>query len=108
MNIEINTDKTNNGDEKHQDKLIVQISKELNNYNSHITDIAVHLSDHNGHKKGWNYILCLLKAKFDDKDPIVVSNQAITTEIAMAGAIDKLMASIESTLGQLQFYYQKN
>jgi len=107
MKIQINPDKTINGDEKHRDLFIAQITKELDNYKSHITDIEVHLSDQNGNKKGWDDILCLLEAKLEGRPSIAVSNQANTIESAMSGAIDKLKASFETVLGRMQNHHQK-
>ena len=107
MKIQINTDKTINGDKKHQDLFITKIAKELDNYKSHITDIEVHLSDQNGKKKGWDDILCLLVAKVEGRQPIAVSNQANSIESAMSGAIDKLKASFETMLGRMQNHHQK-
>jgi len=106
MKIQINTDKTINGNEKYQHLFIAQITKELDKYKSHITDIEVHLSDQNGNKKGWDDILCLLEARLEGRPPIVVSNQANTIESAMSGAIDKLKASFETVLGRMQNHHQ--
>lgn len=108
MKIQVNTDKTINGDEKRQDLIMAQISMELDKYKSHITDIQVHLSDQNGNKKGWDDILCLLEAKLEGRPPVVVSNQANSIEAAMSGAIDKLKASFETVLGRMQHHHQKN
>jgi hypothetical protein len=105
MKIQINTDKTIDGDEKHQDLLIAQIAKELAKYKSHITDIEVHLSDQNGKKKGWDDILCLLEAKLEGRPPVAVSNQGNSIESAMSGAIDKLKVSFESMLGRMHNHH---
>ena len=107
MKIQINTDKTINGNEKHQDIFKAQIAKALDNYQSHIERIEVHLSDQNGNKKGWDDILCLLEAKLDGMPPVVVTKQDNTIESAMAGAIDKLKASLETVLGRSQNHHQK-
>jgi ribosome-associated translation inhibitor RaiA len=107
MKIQINTDKTIKGNEIHQDLFITQIVKELDNYKSHIAYIEVHLSDQNGHKKGWDNIQCLLEAKLEGRQPIAVSNQANNIRSAMSGAIDKLKASFETILGRMQNHHQK-
>ena len=106
MKIQLNTDKTINGDVKQQDYFTSLISEELHKFQSHITKIEVHLSDQNGKKEGWNDILCLLEAKIEGKQPIAVSNQADTIELAVSGAIDKLKASLETIIGRMHDHHK--
>ena len=101
MQIQFNTDKTINGDERHQDYFTSQISEELKNYQSKIKRIEVHISDENGKKEGINDIRCLLEAKLEGRQPIAVSNQANTIEQSVSGAIDKLKASLKTILGRI-------
>ncbi len=102
MKIQFNTDKTINGEERNQDFFTSQIAEELDRYQSYITRIEVHLSDENGKKEGRNNILCLLEARIEGRKPMAVSNQSDTIELAVSGAIDKLKASLETTLGRIQ------
>ncbi len=102
MKIQFNTDKTINGDERSQDFFTSQIAEELDLYESHVTRIEVHLSDENGEKEGMNDIRCLLEARLEGKQPIAVSDQADTVELAVTGAIDKLKNSLETILGRIQ------
>jgi len=106
MTIQINTDKTINGNERHQDFFAAQIAQALDNYQSHITKIEAHLSDQNGNKKGWDDIQCLLEAGIEGRQPVVVKCQANTIESAMSGAIDKLKAALATILGHLQNHHQ--
>ncbi|MDP1622675.1 MAG: HPF/RaiA family ribosome-associated protein [Bacteroidales bacterium] len=98
MKIQFNTDKTINGDEKHQTVFTSQIAEELKRYQSHITRIEVHLSDENGKKEGMNDIRCLLEARLEGRQPIAVSCQDDTVELAVSGAIDKLQTALETIL----------
>lgn len=102
MKIQFNTDKTVNGDERHQDFFTELIPKELDRYQSHITRIEVHIKDQNGKKEGRNDITCVLEARLEGRQPIAVSDQADTSELAVSGAIEKLKASLETILGRLQ------
>jgi len=102
MKIQFNTDKTINGDEKHEHHFTSLITKELKRFESHITRIEVHLSDENGGKEGLNDIRCLLEARLEGRQPIAVSCQDNTVEFAVSGAIDKLKASLETILGRLR------
>lgn len=102
MKIQFNTDKTINGDDRHQKFFTTQIADELERYESHISRIEVHVSDENGKKDGINDIRCLLEARLEGFKPIAVSNQAENKELAVSGAITKLKASLKTTLGRIQ------
>jgi ribosome-associated translation inhibitor RaiA len=105
MKIQFNTDKTINGDESHQHFFSDLISKKLDRYDSHITRIEVHISDENGKKEGENDIKCLLEARFEGRQPIVVSAQEDTIEKAVSESIDKLKAALDTVLGRLQNHH---
>ncbi|RED45185.1 sigma 54 modulation/S30EA-like ribosomal protein [Winogradskyella eximia] len=102
MKIQFNTDKSISGNEKNQDYFTAMISEALTNYEDHITRVEVHLSDENGNKEGVKDMRCLLEARIEGKQPIAVSCQDNTVELAVSGAIDKLSASLETIFGRLQ------
>jgi hypothetical protein len=102
MKIQFNTDKTINGDEKNQHYFISLIDEELKRYQALITRIEVHLSDQNGNKEGVNDILCLLEARLEGRQPMAVSHQDDTVELAVSGALEKLKTALETILGRLQ------
>lgn len=102
MKILINTDKTINGDEKHQHYFTSLIDEELKKYQSHISRIEAHLSDQNGNKEGVNDILCLLEARLEGRQPMAVSHQDDTVEMAVSGALEKLKSALETVFGRLQ------
>ena len=102
MKIQINTDKTISGAERQQDYYTVLLQEELEKYQSQITRIEVHLSDENGKKEGRNDILCLLEARVEGRQPMVVSCQDDSVELAFSGAIDKLKASLKTIIGRIQ------
>jgi len=102
MKIQINIDKVINADERSQEYFTTVISDGLKRFQSHITRIEAHLSDENGKKEGVNTMLCKLEARIEGRQPIGVSCQADTRELAVSGAIDKLKASLETIIGRLQ------
>lgn len=104
MKIQYNTDKTITGDERNQDFFTSQISEELKRYESDISRIEVHISDENGQKEGIRDIRCLLEGRLEGRQPIAVSDQADTIELAVSGAIEKLKTSLETILGRSQKY----
>lgn len=102
MKIQFNTDKTIPGNEKDQHYFNSLIEEGLKNFESHITRIEVHLSDENGKKEGLNDIRCLLETRIEGRQPLAVSCQTDTVELAVSGAIDKLTASLETIIGRIQ------
>src|SRR5690554_6538872 len=101
MNIQFNTDKNIAGSAERNTYLSTVISKELSRYNELITRIEVHLSDENSHKEGQNDKRCLIEARLEGLQPIVVSTFSDTIEQSVKGALDKLKAAIDTVRGRL-------
>ncbi|MCM4174276.1 hypothetical protein DHD32_22685 [Arenibacter sp. TNZ] len=102
MIIKINTDKTLNGEQRSADFFTSQINEALERFESHISRIEVHLKDENGKKDGFNDISCLLEARLEGRQPIAVTNQANTIDLAVAGAIDKIKSALDTIVGKIQ------
>ena len=102
MIIQINTDKTLSGEKRSLDFFTSQIAESLERFESHITRIEVHLKDENGKKEGFNDISCLLEARLEGRQPIAITSQSDTVELAISDAIDKIKAAIETILGKIQ------
>jgi len=102
MKIQFNTDKTIDGGEETQQYFTSLIDNELKRFQSNITRIEVHLSDENGKKDGMNSILCLLEARIEGKEPIAVTCQDDTIELAVSGALNKLKNSLGTIIGRMQ------
>ena len=102
MTIQINTDKTLTGEKRSIDFFTSQIAEALQRFESHITRIEVHLKDENGKKDGFNDVSCLIEARLEGRQPIAITNQANTIDLAVSGAIDKIKTAIETILGRIQ------
>ena len=102
MTILINIDKNLAGEKRSSDFFTSQIAEALQRFESHITRIEVHLKDENGEKEGFNDISCLLEARLEGRQPIAITNQADTMDLAVTGAIDKIKTAIETILGKIQ------
>ena len=102
MTIQINTDNTLNSDKQQQDFFKSQITESLKRQQSHITRIEVHLKDENGKKDGLNDVSCMLEARLEGRQPIAVTYQTDTAELAVSGAIEKIKTAIGSILGKIQ------
>jgi ribosome-associated translation inhibitor RaiA len=100
MNIQINTDHNIQGNETLIAKFSSTIKSALVRVSDHITSVQVHLSDENGDKSGKNDKRCMIEARLEGRQPIVVTDHAATLNQALDGATDKLISMIESILGR--------
>tara|TARA_R110002049_G_scaffold248695_11_gene423200 strand:- start:11900 stop:12088 length:189 start_codon:yes stop_codon:yes gene_type:complete len=62
------------------------------------------LKDENGKKDGFNNISCLLEARLEGRQPIAITSQANTIDLAVTSAIDKIKTAIETILGRIQIH----
>lgn len=102
MLIQLNTDSNIEGDERLATQVEAAVRDAVDRFSAQITRVEVHLSDENSDKKfGTKDIRCLLEARLAGLQPISVTDKAPTPEQAVNGALEKLMRSLESTLGRL-------
>jgi len=102
MIIQFNSDNNISAHEKLTDYFTTSISEALSRFSNQITRVEVHLTDENSHKNGQKDKRCLLEARLEGMNPVVVTNHAETIEQAINGAIDKLKSSLDSELGRLK------
>lgn len=103
MQIQINTD---NNIEAHE-TIIAEVSSALESalgrFSDHITRLEVHLSDENSNKKDADDdIRCMIEARMEGRQPLVVTAHGATVDQAVDGAADKLTRMIDSTLEKLR------
>ncbi len=107
MQIQINTDNNIKGNEELFVYLRGEIIETLNRFSNNITRVEVHLSDENSDKKSKEKDKrCLMEARFEGSEPIVVKYLAGSLDQAVAGAANKLVRLIENNRGKKQ--YKKN
>ena len=100
MLIEIRTDGNIKGSEQSSAEVKAMIHVALDRYGDFIKRVDVHLSDTAGHKTGHDNKCCMIEARRDGHEPIVVTHQKDTMERAIHGAIHNLKKSLESALGK--------
>ena len=102
MQIQVNTDKNIEGSARMSAYFTDTLHEALDRFADQVTRIEVHLSDENAQKEGGDDKRCLLEARLKGLKPIVVSHNAENLDFAVSGAIDKLVKSLESTIGKLR------
>ncbi len=103
MQIQVNTGKGVNGTESLEQRVQDMVAGALDHFADRITRIEVHLTDENStDKSGPADKRCLLEARLTGLQPIAVTHQADSMQLAIDGAADKLERAIGHTLGKLQ------
>jgi len=101
MQIQVNTDHTIEGHEALAAQIRGVVESALSRMSDHITRVEVHLIDERGPKSGKNDKRCMLEARLEGRQPVAVTDEAETLDLAVHGAADKLARLIEHTLGKL-------
>jgi len=97
MQIQINSDKNIDGNERLVNFYSSELQKELERFDDKITRVEVHLGDENSGKFGTNDKKCLIEIRIANKQPLVVSNHAETIEKAFSGAVEKAKKVLDNT-----------
>lgn len=101
MKIQINTDRNVERDEPWAQEVESTVEAALARFREQITRVEVHVSDLNSHKFGAADKRCVIEARLAGLQPIAVSDVAATLDQAIQGAADKLVRTLDSTLGRL-------
>jgi ribosome-associated translation inhibitor RaiA len=101
MQIQVNTDHTIEGHEALAAQIRGVVESALSRMSDHITRVEVHLTDESGPKSRENNKRCMMEARLEGHQPIAVTDEAATVDLAVDGAADKLARLIEHTLGKL-------
>ena len=102
MQIQVNTDNNIEGSARMSAYFTEILQEALDRFSDQVMRVEVHLSDENAGKEGSDDKRCLLEARLKGLKPVVVSHYAENLDLAVSGAIDKLVKSLESTIGKLR------
>lgn len=102
MQVRTNTDRNIEGSAEFTAEVESIVLDAVGRFADRITSVEVHVSDENSARGGGVDKRCVMEARVGGLPPIAVTHQAITIELALSGAADKLARSIDSTLGRLR------
>lgn len=102
MQIQVNTDNHIQGREDVVRLVTASVEDAVGRFTDRITRVEAHLSDTNSLKAGADDKRCVLEARLSGHQPLAVSHEAATLELAVTEAADKLERMIEHTLGRIQ------
>lgn len=100
MLIEVRTDGNIQGSEKFSDHVKTVVHTALDRFGDRIRRVDVHLSDAVGDKPGRDDKCCMIEARRDGREPIVVTHQETTMDQAILGAVHSLKRSVETAFGK--------
>lgn len=104
MLVQMNTDKHVEGRDALAREVEAKVMDALERFGERITRVEVYFSDVNSDKGGSDDKRCVLEARPKGLDPIAVTHQAPTLELALNGATEKLKRALDSTFGKLSEY----
>jgi ribosome-associated translation inhibitor RaiA len=106
MLVQINTDSNIHGHENMARRVEDKVKAALSDrFGERLTRVEVHLGDENSNKKGGDVDKrCLLEARPAGLQPIAVSHQAESIDLAVDGALDKFKRALSSALGKQKKY----
>jgi hypothetical protein len=102
MQIQVYADHGADGREKVVDYVRGVVEGAVRDFTSHITGVEVHLSDENGAKSSHDDKRCMMEARVEERNPIVVTHHGTTMDEAIGGAAGKLRRSLADDLERLQ------
>lgn len=101
MQIQLNTDNNVPGTDALATELEARLRRELRRFSTSITRLEVHFADLNSGAKGGADKRCMIEARLAGRRPQSVTHEAEDLGLAVAGAIDKLLAVLQTTLGRV-------
>jgi ribosome-associated translation inhibitor RaiA len=100
MHIEVNTSNGIENKETLQRWASDFLNEQLARYAQDVTTVEVQLTDEN-HAKGGQDKRCMLEARLPGRAPVAVTNIADNQDLAIRGAVSKLLHALEHAMGKL-------
>ena len=100
MQIQINTGHHIEGSEARDEWARRVVESSLGHLADSVTRVEVHFSLENAGKPGQGDKRCLLEARLNGRPPIAVTNDADALDVALNGAVHKLVRAMEHALGR--------
>ncbi|HET7542118.1 MAG TPA: HPF/RaiA family ribosome-associated protein [Polyangiaceae bacterium] len=100
MQIQVNTDHNVDGRQRVSEYVQGVVQHAVSHFERQVTRVEVHLSDDNGAKSGSEDKRCVMEARLNSIEPVVVSHRGHNIDEALHGAAAKLKRSVESELAR--------
>lgn len=100
MQIQLNTDNNLVASEALDARVTAEVRSALERFAERITRVEVHLNDVNSDKSGDDDKRCMMEARVAGRQPLSVSHQAPTVELAIGGAAGRLARALDTVFGK--------
>lgn len=101
MLVNVNTDKNIRGSEELRAEVTATLEESLRKYGDRVTRVEVSLTDENSDKKDADDDLrCTMEARLAGMQPVAVSCDASSIDVAVDGAVEKLISLLDSRIGK--------
>ena len=102
MQIQLKTDNHIDGSTKLTNYVEGLVQDSLERFGTRVTSVHVHLTDENSSQKsGGNDKRCVMEARVSGRQPITVTADASSVNLALEGAVTKLEKSLGSTFDRI-------
>lgn len=108
MQVQLNTDNNVTGSQPLAARVAGDLEDALSHYAERLTRVEVHLNDVNSSKGGARDKRCMLEARLKGHEPVAVTHEAESIDLALAGATDKLLSALERRIGRMNADLQKS
>jgi ribosome-associated translation inhibitor RaiA len=100
MQIQLNTDNNIRGGQVLQTEVTAKLAAALDRFGGRMTRVEVHLNDVNSAKGGPQDKRCMLEARLSGREPIAATHTAPSLDLALDGALAKLIRAMDSLVGK--------
>jgi len=100
MDIQINTSNAVEGASGFVDNMEELTRSRLSRFQERLTRVEMHFSDETGARETVNDKRCAIEARLAGGDPITVTNEAATLDLAATGALTKLTTALDRHIGK--------
>ena len=100
MQVQLNTDHNVQGQESLAQWAEGELKDKLARFRDQITRVEIHLGDAAAGRIGIADKRCKLEARLSGRPPVAVSHDAAKVADAFRGAVDKLLRSLDTTVGR--------
>ena len=102
MQVQVNHDNHVRIGAEVSERLARLVEDSLTHFGERITRVAMHLGDENATKGGADDKRCMLEARLANHQPVAVTHQAETLQLAIQGALEKLDRALTHVIGKWQ------
>lgn len=101
MNIQINTSNAVDGTAAFAGGMEEMTRDRLSRFVERLTRVELHFSDQTGARDTADDKRCAIEARMAGGDPITVTNEAGTLDLAASGALAKLTTALDRHIGKM-------